>query len=150
MLLEREGIQVFVYREPIDMRCGFEKLHGFCVHHMEAKMNDGHAFVFFGKNRSRLKLLVYDGSGLVLIAKRIERKNFMSLSELLGRSEITMAELRLIFHGGVIRGPVFGPEADQLDVGEIATSPLSTLKEFISTTRRERVDLPHGVMNTSR
>lgn len=150
MLLERPGIQVFVYRDPIDMRCGFEKLHGFCVHHMKAKMNDGHAFVFFGKNRSRLKLLVYDGSGLVLVAKRIERKNFMSLSDLLGRTEITMAELRLIFHGGVIRGPVFGLEADQLDVADIATSPSSTLKEFISSTQRERVDLPFGVMNPQR
>lgn len=147
MLFEREGIRIFIYVEPIDMRCGFEKLHGFCVHHMKAKMNDGHAFVFFGKNRSRMKLLVYDGSGLVLIAKRIERKNFMSHRELLGRSEISMAELRLIFHGGVIRGPVFGTEADRLEQQDAAQSP-SALKEFISTTRRERVDLPFGVMNS--
>ncbi len=146
MLLERAGIQVFVYRETIDMRCGFEKLHGFCVHHMGAKMNDGHAFVFFGKNRSRLKLLVYDGSGLVLIAKRIERKNFMSLSDLLGRAEITTAELRLIFHGGVIRGPVFGEDADRLEQAKIKSNS-SPLEEFISSTQRERVDLPFGVMN---
>ena len=146
MLLERAGIQVLVYRETIDMRCGFEKLHGFCVHHMKAKMNDGHAFVFFGKNRSRLKLLVYDGSGLVLIAKRIERKNFMSLSDLLGRTEITMAELRLIFHGGVIRGPIFGDDADRLEQAKVK-SDSSPLEEFISSTQRERVDLPSGVMN---
>lgn len=147
MFLEREGIQVFVYREPIDMRAGFEKLHGFCVHHMKAKMNEGHAFVFFGKNRSRMKLLVYDGSGLVLIAKRIERKNFMSHRELLGRSEIAMAELRLIFHGGVLRGPVFGADADRLEAVEINNPSSSTLEKFISTTQRERVDLPFGVMN---
>lgn len=68
MLLEKDGIKVFVFKEQIDMRAGFEKLHGLCVHHMQAKINEGHAYVFFGKNRSRLKLLVYDGSGLVLIA----------------------------------------------------------------------------------
>jgi transposase len=147
MFFEHEGIRIFVYRETIDMRCGFEKLHGFCVHHMEAKMNDGHAFVFFGKNRSRMKLLVYDGSGLVLIAKRIERKNFMSHRELLGRSEITMSELRLIFHGGVIRGPVFGVEADRLAVDDVSQAS-STLSEFISSTQRERFDLPFGVMNS--
>lgn len=148
MIFDREGIRIFVYRERIDMRAGFERLHDYCVHHLQAKMNEGHAYVFFGKNRSRMKLLVYDGSGLVLLAKRIERRNFMSLSELLGRSEITMAELRLIFHGGVIREPVFGIEADELEREVIANDSLSgCLKEFVSTTRRERVDLPLGVMN---
>src|SRR6185503_389217 len=99
MLLDRKGLRVFVYRESIDMRCGFEKLHSYCVHQMQAIMDQGHVYVFFGKNRRRLKLLVYDGSGLVLIAKRIERGHFMSLTELMGRNEITQEELKLIMHG---------------------------------------------------
>jgi transposase len=114
MLLERKGIRLFVFKEPIDTRAGFERLHSFCLEHMGAKMNEGNAYIFFGRNRSRLKILLYDGSGLVMIAKRIERRNFMSHHELLGRSEITMSELRLIFHGGVIRGPVFGEAAEGL------------------------------------
>jgi transposase len=142
MLLERQGIKIFVYREAIDMRAGFERLHEYCVGHMQATINEGNAYVFFGKNRSRLKLLVYDGSGLVLVAKRIERKNFMSHAELLGRSEISMEELRLIFHGGVIRRPVFGAEAERLERGE---KP-SVLENFLST-QRERLALPTGVMN---
>ncbi len=106
MLLDRKGLRVFVYREAIDMRSGFEKLHSFCVHHMSAIMDQGHVYLFFGKNRRRLKILVYDGSGLVLIAKRIERGRFMSLAELLGRSEISLEELKLVLHGSVIRRPV--------------------------------------------
>lgn len=146
MLLERTGIKIYVYREAIDMRAGFERLHEFCVRHMSATMNEGHAYVFFGKNRSRLKLLVYDGTGLVLIAKRIERKNFMSLSELLGRSEITMDELRLIFHGGVIRKPVFGADADRLD-REVVSKTSFSFESFLST-QRERLALPLGNMNS--
>ena len=69
-------------------------------------MDQGHVYLFFGKNRRRLKLLVYDGSGLVLIAKRMERGSFMSLTELLGRNEISHQELKLILHGSVIRGPI--------------------------------------------
>lgn len=88
------------------MRCGFEKLHSYCVHQMSALMDQGHMYLFFGKNRKRIKVLVYDGSGLVMIAKRIERGSFMSLRELLGRSEITQEELKLIVHGSVIRRPV--------------------------------------------
>lgn len=105
MFLDRKGLRVFVYREPIDMRCGFERLHSYCVHHTLAEMNQGHLYVFFGKNRCRMKCLVYDGTGLVLIAKRIERGQFMSHAELLGKNEITTQELQLILHGSVIRKP---------------------------------------------
>lgn len=148
MLLERQGIKIYVYRDAIDMRAGFERLHEYCVHHMKATINEGHAYVFFGKNRSRLKMLVYDGSGLVLIAKRIERKNFMSRAELLGRAEISMEELRLIFHGGVIRGPVFGEAADRLDRKAAGCSSHSSdvLEKFL-TTQREGFALPKGAMN---
>ena len=106
MFLDRKGLRVFVYRDAIDMRCGFERLHSFCVHQMHAIMDQGHVYLFFGKNRKRIKVLVYDGSGLVLIAKRIERGKFMSLEELLGRNEITQDELKLILHGSVVRRPV--------------------------------------------
>jgi transposase len=105
MFLERKGLRVFVYRDEIDMRCGFERLHSFCVHQMSAIMDQGHVYLFFGKNRKRIKILVYDGSGLVLIAKRIERGKFMSLAELLGRNEITQDELKLILHGSLVRRP---------------------------------------------
>lgn len=106
MFFEKSGLRVFVYQSEIDMRCGFERLHGFCVHRMAAQMDQGHVYVFFGKNRRRMKVLFYDGSGLVLIAKRIERGRFMNLSELMGRNEIKLSELKQIFHGSVIRVPV--------------------------------------------
>lgn len=106
VFFETKGLRVFVYRESIDMRCGFERLHSICVHQMKALMNQGHVYVFFGKNRRRLKLLCYDGTGLVLIAKRMERGRFMSLAELLDRTEITQSELRLLMHGSVIKKPV--------------------------------------------
>lgn len=106
MFFDRRGLRVFVFRESIDMRCGFEKLHSYCVHQMNAVMDQGHVYLFFGKNRKRLKVLAYDGSGLLLIAKRIERGSFMSHTELLGRSELSLQELKLILHGSVLRTPI--------------------------------------------
>jgi transposase len=128
MFLDRKGLRIFVYREPIDMRCGFEKLHSYCVHQMKALMDQGHVYLFFGKNRRRLKVLVYDGTGLVLIAKRMEKGNFMSHSELMGQSEISQQELQLILHGSVIRKPVVD-----------RSMPASTV------TQRESFALPSGV-----
>lgn len=127
MFLDRKGLRIFVYREAIDMRCGFEKLHSYCVHQMKALMDQGHVYLFFGKNRKRLKILVYDGTGLVLIAKRIERGNFMSHAELLGRAEIGQQELQLILHGSVIRRPVVDRS--------MSVNPV---------TQRESVALPTG------
>jgi transposase len=148
MLLEKSGIKIFVFKETIDMRAGFERLHGYCVEHMAAKMNEGHAYVFFGKNRSRLKLLVYDGTGLVLVAKKIERKSFMSHEELLGRTEITMDELRLIFHGSVLRRPVFGEEADHLDQEQFRDFlAANEIVQKNHSTQWEGFALPKGNMN---
>jgi transposase len=129
MFLDRKGLRVFVYRTEIDMRCGFERLHGYCVHQMSAVMDQGHVYLFFGRNRKRIKVLVYDGSGLVLIAKRIERGRFMSLTELLGRSEISQEELKLILHGSVVRRPVVDRSM--------------TAANFV--THRESFALPKGV-----
>jgi transposase len=130
MFLDRKGLRVFVYREEIDMRCGFEKLHSYCVHQMNAIMDQGHVYLFFGKNRKRIKILVYDGSGLVLLAKRIERGKFMSLQELLGRSEISQEELKLITHGSVVRRPV-------VDRSMVASMP-----------QRESFALPVGMQSS--
>ena len=73
MLFETKNLRVFIYKEMIDMRCGFEKLHYFTKEIMKQDINQGHVYLFFGKNRKRLKVLFYDGTGLVLITKRIER-----------------------------------------------------------------------------
>jgi transposase len=132
MFLERKGLRVFVYRDAIDMRCGFERLHSYCVHQMKAQMDQGHVYMFFGKNRRRMKILVYDGSGLVLIAKRIERGSFMSHSELVGRSEISIDEMKLILHGSVIRRPI-------VDRSLSAAIPEKTI-----STQREAFALPMG------
>lgn len=125
MFFERKGLRVFVYREPIDMRCGFERLHSYCVHQMSALMDQGHVYLFFGKNRKRIKVLCYDGSGLLLIAKRIERGRFMLHSELLGRSEINLSELKLILHGSLIRTPVVDRSLTAMTPRERVALPVS-------------------------
>ena len=133
MFLDRKGLRAFVYREGIDMRCGFERLHSLCVHQMQAIMDQGHIYLFFGKNRKRIKAIFYDGTGLVLISKRMEKGNFMSLTELLGRSEVSLSELKLIFHGSIIRTPI-------VDRSLVASMPQNTV------TQRESFDLSKGII----
>lgn len=131
MLFDSRGLRVFVYRESIDMRCGFERLHSFCVHQMRAQMDQGHVYLFFGKNRRRLKVLCYDGTGLVLIAKRIERGGFMQLSDLMARSEITIPELKQIFHGSHLRMPIVDRSQKPLTQRESVALPTGHIQNLI-------------------
>lgn len=97
------GARVFVYQEPIDMRCGFERLSYYVRDKLKHNLDHGDVFLFLGKNRRRLKAIFFDGSGLVLIAKRMEKENFMRVDDLNGITEITLRDLKFIMHGSVLR-----------------------------------------------
>lgn len=126
MLLETKGLRVFIFNSTIDMRSGFERLSYFARDLMKARLDQGHVYLFFGRNRRRIKALYFDGTGLVLVSKRMERGSFMSLAGLCDRGEISLGELKLIFHGSVIKRPVLE-------------------RDFEKAQRTsERVELPRG------
>ena len=94
--------QILIYGQPIDMRWGFERLLHLVQNQMGYDINSGSLFLFLGKNRKRLKALVFDGSGLVLTTKRMEKKNFMSVQDLCD-FKLTRQELKLLVHGSILR-----------------------------------------------
>lgn len=60
----------------------------------------GHLFVFINKRRTACKCLFYDGTGLVLICKRMEQGLFCRINPFYGREVIlTQAEFNLFFEG---------------------------------------------------
>lgn len=68
--------RIFLAVDPVDMRKGFEGLSGAVRSVLEEDPLSGHLFVFSNRNRSRLKVLYWDGSGLWVCAKRLERGCF--------------------------------------------------------------------------
>ena len=66
------------------------------------RLERGSLFIFLGSNRKRLKALYFDGSGLVLLTKRMEKHVFMSVLDIQS-GEIDYADLELLFHGAIIR-----------------------------------------------
>src|SRR5215469_5002823 len=58
------------------MRKGFEGLYGLVRDHLNADPLSGHLFLFSNRTHTRLKALVWDGSGLWVCAKRLERGSF--------------------------------------------------------------------------
>ena len=70
------GVEVFVGLEPIDLRWGFERLSGIVTDKIGRSARSGALFVFFGKRRSALKVIFFDGTGLCLFYKRLDRGTF--------------------------------------------------------------------------
>ena len=68
--------KIYVGLEAVDMRKGFEGLYGLVRDHLGQDPLSGYLFLFSNKAKTRLKALVWDGSGLWVCAKRLERGRF--------------------------------------------------------------------------
>lgn len=106
----RSGHRVFVFSEYVDLRAGFNKLSMYVRDKMKAHLVDGDLFLFMGKNRKKIKAICFDGTGLLLIAKRLDHGCFMSL-EKFDSHEITVEELDALLRGSIIRRTYFGESA---------------------------------------
>ena len=102
------NVKVFAYTEPVDMRKGFDGLFGLVKTHLGRDPLSGDLFVFVSRNRKRAKVLLWDGTGLCLYAKRLERGQFANLWSGAGKTEIelTAAELQLFMEGSLLVGKV--------------------------------------------
>jgi transposase len=70
------GVEVFVGLEPIDLRWGFDRLAGIVADRLSREARSGALFLFFGKRRDALKVLFFDGTGLCLFYKRLDKGTF--------------------------------------------------------------------------
>jgi transposase len=68
--------KIYLAVEAVDMRKGFEGLYGLVRDHLGQDPLSGHLFLFTNRSRTRLKALVWDGSGLWVCAKRLEKGRF--------------------------------------------------------------------------
>src|ERR1700722_14593840 len=71
-----QGVQVFVALDPIDMRFSFDRLSGLAKEQVGYEARCGALFIFFGRRRDALKVLFFDGSGMVIFYKRLDRGTF--------------------------------------------------------------------------
>ena len=73
MLSFSGSLKVFVAVQACDMRKGFNGLYGLVQDRLQCDPMSGHVFLFANAQRNRLKLLFWDGTGLWVCAKRIEK-----------------------------------------------------------------------------
>lgn len=76
MLSFSGSLRVFVALEPCDMRKGYEGLSALVTESLKEDLRSGALFVFGNRRKTRLKILYFDGSGLWLLNKRLEKGTF--------------------------------------------------------------------------
>lgn len=70
------GVEIYVALEPVDMRLSFDRLAGLAKEQIGYDARSGALFIFFGRRRDSLKVLFFDGSGMAIFYKRLDRGVF--------------------------------------------------------------------------
>lgn len=93
------GTQVWIAAGVTDMRRGFTGLSALVQTALAEDPFCGHVFVFRGRRGNLVKLLWWDGDGLCLFAKRLERGRFVWPQATEGSVALTRAQLAMLLEG---------------------------------------------------
>jgi transposase len=107
------GTKVFLACRPVDLRNGFDGLAAKAKQMIGADPFSGHLFLFRGKRGDYLKALYWDGSGLCLFAKRLEKGRFVWPPIVEGAVILTPAQLALLIEAMDWRRTVAPPPPRQ-------------------------------------
>jgi transposase len=92
-MLALANTRVFLYREEVDMRKGFEGLSFLVESSFQNELTSGAYFVFLNWKRDRMKVLYWDVDGLAIWYKRLEKGSFpkhLKEGGLIDRTEFLM------------------------------------------------------------
>jgi transposase len=106
MLSFTGALRVFVSLEPCDMRKGFDGLSGMVANKLNEDVQSGALFVFSNRSHTRLKIIYWDGSGLWLMAKRLEKGTFSWPKDTDGKTKLALRPeaLAMLTDGIDLRG----------------------------------------------
>jgi len=94
--------RIYLAAGATDMRQGFEGLYGLVRDRLQLEPLSGHLFVFSNGQRNRLKLLFWDGSGLWVCAKRLEKGRFRWPAPASGEVKVVLSQEELaMLLGGI-------------------------------------------------
>ena len=100
MIALNRRTKIFVFKEACDMRASYDSLFNKTKIILNQDPFSGHLFLFINKRRNSCKCLYYDGTGLVILSKRLESGTFTKINPFYKKEIIfTEAEFGLFFEG---------------------------------------------------
>ena len=106
MLTGNPQMRVWACAEPVNMGRSFDGLYATVLNTMGLNPLAGDMFLFVARNRKQARVLFWDGSGLVIIAKRLEKNRFNApwAGDRTKPWCLTQAELALFLEGSQLVG----------------------------------------------
>jgi transposase len=95
----KSGTRIWIAAGFTDLRRGFQGLSSIVETVLEQALFSGHVFVFRGKRGDLIKLLWFDGDGLCLFQKRLDRGRFIWPHATSGTVSLTRAQLSMLLEG---------------------------------------------------
>lgn len=100
ILTPSRAVRVFAYPAPADLRKGYDGLYGLVQSTLKQDPMSGDLFLFANESRKLCKVLLWDGTGLCIFQKRLERGCFAKLWRDDGQVvRLTQSELALYIEG---------------------------------------------------
>ena len=100
MIALNRRTRIFVCKEATDMRASYDSLFSRVKETLKGDPFSGHLFLFVNRERSSCKCLYYDGTGFVILSKRLERGRFSRINPMYEKDVVlTEAEFGLFFEG---------------------------------------------------
>jgi transposase len=99
MILPAQNIRVVVAVKPVDFRKGHDGLAALIQTELGLDPHSGVIIVFRSRRAERLKILVWDGTGLVMIYKRLEQGSFAWPPIREGAMKLSLAQFEALFAG---------------------------------------------------
>jgi len=99
MIIPPAGVRVLVATRPVDFRKGMDGLAGLARETLGQDPFSGTILVFRSKRADRVKLLFWDGTGLMLISKRLEQGAFRWPPIMNGMMRLSPAQLAALIEG---------------------------------------------------
>ncbi|SMX42400.1 IS66 family insertion sequence element accessory protein TnpB [Octadecabacter ascidiaceicola] len=99
MITPTGNFKFYVATKPVDFRKGMDGLAAIILNEFDLDPFSGAVFIFRSKRADRLKLIVWDGTGLIMTYKRIEGKGFEWPRMTDGVIDLTRAQFEALFEG---------------------------------------------------
>lgn len=101
------SVRIYIAAEPVDLRRGFDGLAAATRSIIHENPLSGHLFVYLNRRKNRIKLLVWDRTGYMVLYKRLERGTFCLPTEPAAGErhvEVDAGELGLMLEGIDLKG----------------------------------------------
>jgi transposase len=118
-------VRVWAYGKPVDLRKGYNGLVGIVENELKSDVMGGDYYLFVNIRRTGCKVLLWDGTGLCIFMKKLERGRFADLWSARDGAPVrlTSSELTLFIEGCAL-------------VGKKALSPVAIMRNELAASNR--------------